>query len=76
MPVTSYWDINKSGISTGPLGEPKTSEELKQVTDAGGIYAEWTQVCPYDSVTAVWDFGTSMEYPVLQCMPSRIEWMP
>ncbi len=60
--TNSYWDINASGIQTSAGGTSKTTVELKaanaQNTDPDKPYYEW-------SITN-WDFGTSLQYPVLK----------
>ncbi len=54
----SYWDINTSGIRTSDGGTSKTTVELQSPTTAAGIYLSWSS----DN----WDFGTSVQYPVLK----------
>ena len=60
--TSSYWDINTSGIQTSAGGTSKTTVELKaesaQDTDPDKPYYEWS--------TTNWDFGTSVQYPVLK----------
>lgn len=63
---TNYWDTETSGLLFS-RGEAQglTSAELQTPTNNTGIYATWDP--------AVWDFGTSTQYPVLRDMPNGIE---
>ena len=54
----SYWDTETSGIARSAGGIGKTTEQLQSLTDATGIYDEWS--------IANWDFGTSKQYPTLK----------
>ena len=54
----SYWDTDTTGQTTSAAGEGKTTSELQSPTSNTGIYAEWDP--------AVWDFGTSSQYPTLK----------
>ena len=78
--VSGYWNAETSGQSTG-VGEGseagiegKTTVELQEPTDYGGIYADWridldNADGDHDETTGrddVWDFGTSAEYPALK----------
>ena len=60
--TNSYWDVNTGGIQTSAGGTSKTTAELKaartQDTDPDKPYYEWS--------TTNWDFGTSIQYPVLK----------
>ncbi len=99
----SYWDSDTSGITSVEsrnIGEPKTSDELRNPTDYTGIYANWTKDmgifgdedvplavwCDEDNSGSIevdersddnriWDFGTNMEYPAIECTPiTPAEW--
>ena len=99
----SYWDSDTSGITSVEsrnIGEPKTSDELRNPTGYTGIYANWTKDmgifgdedeplavwCDEDHSGAIeageriddnliWDFGTDMEYPAIECTPiTPAEW--
>ena len=39
--VASYWDSETSGVSSGNLGTPQTTSELRSPTGYDGIYAAW-----------------------------------
>ena len=54
----SYWDTQTSGQSSSAGGIGKTTRELQSPTSNTGIYANWDP--------AVWDFGTSSQYPALK----------
>ena len=54
----SYWDTQTSGRSESAAGVGKTTTELQGVTDASGVYANWS--------AEVWDFGAASEYPALR----------
>ena len=66
--ANSYWDINTSGITTGVDGIGKTKIELQSPTAPGStaneVYHSWS--------TNDWDFGTSIQYPVLKYAGSDI----
>ena len=59
--TASYWDTETSGQSTSDGGEGKTTGELQSPTSNTGIYSIWD--------AAVWDFGTSSQYPALKGLP-------
>ncbi len=54
----SYWDTTASGERFSAGGTGKTTAELQAPTGATGIYSTWDP--------AIWDFGTSSEYPVVK----------
>ena len=55
----SYWDKTTSGkAQSAGSGEGKTTTQLQSATTATGIYSGWD--------AAVWDFGTSQQYPALK----------
>ena len=54
----SYWDTQTSGQSSSAGGIGKTTGELQSPASNTGIYASWDP--------AVWDFGTSSQYPTLR----------
>ena len=57
--ANSYWDTETSGQDTSDGGVGKTTAEMQSPTnDNPGIYATWD--------AAVWDFGTSNQYPTLR----------
>lgn len=60
-PSATYWDNQTSGQSTSAAGVGKTTSDLQTPTSNTGIYAN------YDP--AIWDFGTSSEYPKLKNLP-------
>ena len=97
----SYWDSDTSEVSSEEnIGEPKTSDELRNPTDYTGIYANWTkdmgifgdedeplavwcdedhsgsiEVDERSDDNRIWDFGTNMEYPAIECTPiTPAEW--
>ena len=39
----SYWDSDTSDVTSGNIGEPKTSDKLRNPTGYTGIYANWTK---------------------------------
>ena len=55
--TASYWDTNKSGM-TSAAGVGKTTDELQLPTEATGIYSGWS--------SDDWDFGTTITYPTLR----------
>ena len=57
----SYWDIQTSGQDTSDGGTSKTTIELQEPTTNEGIYASWSPANP-----ANWDFGTSLQLPILK----------
>ena len=54
--VASYWDNETSGVPSGNLGTPKTSDQLRSPTDYEGIYGDWdkTNIFGGDEPLAVW----------------------
>ena len=63
---TNYWDTETSGLPVSRAeAQGLTTAELQTPTSNTGIYATWD--------SAVWDFGTSSQYPVLKDMPNGIE---
>ena len=62
--IASYWDSDTSSITNGSYGEPQTSDALRMPISATGIYANWTE-----EGKCGWDFGSSLEYPALLCLP-------
>ena len=62
----SYWDAERSGttISAGDLGYGKTTAELQCPTAPGDVSCDPIIFADWDA--AVWDFGTSTDYPVLR----------
>ena len=63
----SYGDISKSKQGSGGSGRTKTTNELITPTDASGIYTTWASNTCADGTTLAWDFGTTDEYPALNC---------
>lgn len=63
---TNYWNVDASVINTSE-GEAVglTTAELQAPVSNTGIYSEWDP--------AVWDFGTSNQYPALRDMPNGVE---
>ncbi len=55
---SSYWDSNASERTRSAGGTSKTTVQLQMPTAATGIYADWN--------TADWDFGTSVQYPIVK----------
>ena len=72
MTVTaSYWDSEKSGITEGSVvgeSEGKTTDELKMGAD--DIYSTWAAGTCADGTTLTWNFGTTSDYPALNCTPN------
>ena len=76
----SFWDTQSSGQGTGVVeGDPsgiegKTNAELQSPTGYTGIYSRWNVDLDNDDLDFdlrtegddVWDFGTSVQYPVLK----------
>ena len=50
----------------GPRCTGRTTAELRQPTDYTGIYALWDDLRDYSGDTYAWDFGTSLDFPVLR----------
>ena len=63
-PTNSYWDTDTSGIEISAGGTSKTTVELQLPTTATEIYSSWSS----DN----WDFGTSLQYPILKYTDSDI----
>jgi len=51
--VASYWDSETSGITSGNLGEPKTSSELRMPTGYEEIYDTWDDGADIDDHTGI-----------------------
>ena len=70
--TASYWDTLASGQGASALGIGTSTEALQMPTTYGGLYAAWNVDVDGSTMTGVggnddpWDFGTSMQYPVLQ----------
>ena len=65
--VNSYWDTRRSGRNASALGVGHDTAALQMPTTYGGIYQNWNvDVDDDDNADAPWEFGTSMQYPVLQ----------
>ena len=78
--LSSYWDTETSGTTTGIAEggttgfEGKTTAELQQPTDYTGIYSDWNadldNVDSDDNASTgrddFWDFGTGSQYPALK----------
>ena len=63
----NYWDAEASGNSVGNGGAGKTIKELQSPVGYEGIYADWDLNVDRDgSADNPWDFGTSLQYPVLK----------
>ena len=60
--MSSYWDVDVSGIQTSAGGTSKTTVELQSPTAPGSasneLYYNWS--------SDDWDFGTSIQYPILK----------
>ena len=56
--TASYWDSQTSQQDTSDGGTVGTTMQLQRPTAATGIYTGWG--------TANWDFGTSLQYPILK----------
>ena len=75
--ISSYWNKdqtvieNATGDVTAAGGMPLSTEELLEPTATSGVYADWTQVCMGGE--AAWDFGNSIQYPALRCLPETVE---
>ena len=39
--IASYWDSDTSGVSSGNIGDPKTTSDLRSPTRYAGIYENW-----------------------------------
>ncbi|MFD0797029.1 GLUG motif-containing protein [Maribacter chungangensis] len=63
---TNYWNTDTNMLNTSE-GEAigLTTAQLQSPTSNTGIYADWDP--------ALWDFGTSSQYPVLKDMPNGVE---
>ena len=67
--VNSYWDTETSGITGTGAGLGKTTAELQSPTAYGttGIYSDWNvDVGGTSANDDPWDFGYTVQYPVLQ----------
>ena len=78
--LSSYWDTETSGTTTGIAEggttgfEGKTTAELQQPTDYTGIYNDWNadldNADSDDNASTgrddLWDFGTGSQYPALR----------
>ena len=63
----NYWDAEASGNPVGNGGSGKTIKELQSPVGYEGIYADWDFDVDRDgSADDLWDFGTSLQYPVLK----------
>ena len=63
----NYWDAEASGNPAGNGGAGKTIKELQSPVGYEGIYADWDLYVDGDgSADDPWDFGTSLQYPVLK----------
>ena len=60
--TNSYWDTHTSGLATSAGGEGKTTTELQSPTAPGTMTTE----VYYGWSSDDWDFGTSLQYPVLK----------
>ena len=65
--TNSYWDINTSGIETSDGGTSKTTVELQLSTEPGSTSNETY----YNWSGNDWDFGTSIQYPILKYTDSN-----
>ena len=69
----SYWDTQTSTQASSAGGVGKTTDDLQRPTDYTGIYLPWSVDIddadgdgkPATGRDAVWDFGTSSQYPAL-----------
>ncbi len=78
---SSYFDRERTGQTRccgtnppSPDNTPKTSAELRIPTEATGIYAGWDRLDVAgdgDFNDAPWDFGSSLDYPLLRGMSAR-----
>ena len=68
----SYWDSVLFNQMGNTLGTPQTTAALQSPTEAAGIYADWTGKCPNDESLNIWDFGSSTQYPALNCPPGGL----
>ena len=70
----SYWDTQTSTQASSAGGVGKTTDDLQRPTDYTGIYLPWSVDIddadgdgkPATGRDAVWDFGTSSQYPALR----------
>ena len=63
----NYWDVEASGNPVGNGGAGKTIKELQSPVGYEGIYSQWDLDVDGDgSADDPWDFGTSLQYPVLK----------
>ena len=78
--TATYWNIQAPG-QTAPSGvltylydgstytprcTGRTAAELRQPTDYTGIYALWDDLRDFSGDSYAWDFGTSLDFPVLR----------
>ena len=68
--AASYWDNDLFSQTGNTFGTPQTTEQLQM--GAGTIYATWTDKCPNDESLNIWDFGSSTQYPALNCPPGGL----
>ena len=74
QPRASYWDTQTSTQASSAGGVGKTTDDLQRPTDYTGIYLPWSVDIddadgdgkPTTGRDAVWDFGTSSQYPALR----------
>ena len=70
----SFWDTQTSGQETSAGGTGRTTVELQAPTGYTGIYVDWNvdlddadgDANPATGADDFWDFGTSIQYPVLK----------
>ena len=71
--TNSYEDREVSGVSSN---EGRTTQELQTGISADGttsLYAAWRKAaCPNDPDIPIWDFGSTIEYPVIRCTPGGV----
>ncbi len=79
--VASYWDSETSGVTSGNLGAPKTTSELRGPTDYTDIYANWTKDVDIfgdgmiDEPLAVWcDKDNSGSIEIGEKTPDNLIW--
>lgn len=65
VPNTSYWDTEASGTSVSAAGSGLSTIDLQGTTSNIGIYSTWNP--------AVWDFGSTAQYPALLNLPNGLE---
>ena len=62
--VSTYWDLDTSGVITSIGGEGKTTFELQCPTMPGDVTCDASMYSDWDET--IWDFGTSSDYPALR----------